>query len=280
MPSLLHRLSCHLTASNRWRDRLLSIVAITSVFLASLASAPGAIAGDLHDAVRANDLERLTLLLDAGQAVDETDFMLGTALHVAVAQGSVASARILLSHGADLEAPSEDRGARALHLAANFDDVEMVNFLLDAGADIEALDQKGQTPLLLAAATNSLEVVKVLVDRGADKEARESEKGMTPLMRASRLGFMEVAVVLVENGAEVNALDSDGRSPLKLAATRNSYVSVGDGALIEYLFKNGADLGLKDRDGYTALSWAAKTSSVDPFYGKIANVLRELGASD
>ena len=183
--------------------------------------------------------------------------MLGTPLHVAVAQGSVPLAKILISHGADLEAPSEDRGARAIHLAANFGDLEMLNLLLDGGADIEARDQTGQTPLLLAAATNNLKVVKVLLDRrDADKEASESGEGQTPLMRASRLGFLEIAVALVANGADINAVDNAGRSPLKLAATSISYISVGDGALIEYLVNNGADLNMKESAGYSALSWA------------------------
>jgi hypothetical protein len=43
-----------------------------------LAFTANAIAGDLHEAVRANYAERLIVLLEAGRAVDETDFMLGT----------------------------------------------------------------------------------------------------------------------------------------------------------------------------------------------------------
>ncbi len=248
------RHSYRLVAPNRWLACLSASIAITSIILFGLVFTANAIAGDLHEAVRANDAERLVLLLEAGQAVDETDFVLGTPLHVAVAQGSVPLAKILISRGADLEAPSEDRGARAIHLAANFGDLEMLNLLLDAGADIEAQDQTGQTPLLIAAATNNLKVVKVLLDRDANKEARESGKGQTPLMRACRLGFLEIAVALVAKGADINAVDNDGRSPLKLAATSNSYISVGDGALIDYLVKNGADLNMKESAGYSALS--------------------------
>ena len=274
-----HQLSCRLVCSNRWFVRQSAFIAITSIVMAGLLFTANAIAGDLHEAVRANDAKRLVFLLEAGQAVDETDFMLGTPLHVAVAQGSVPLAKILISHGADLEAPSEDRGARAIHLAANFGDLEMLNLLLDAGADIEAKDQTGQTPLLIAAATNNLKVVKVLLDRGANKEARESGKGQTPLMRACRLGFLEIAVALVKAGAEINAVDSAGRSPLKLAATSNSYVSVGGGALIEYLVENGADINQKESTGYTALSWAMQDIH-DPIQRNIADLLRKLGASE
>lgn len=279
MHMLSHRLSCRLAGSNRWLVRQSAFIAVTSIILVGLVFTANAIAGDLHEAVRANDAQRLALLLEAGQAVDETDYLLGTPLHVAVVQGSVPLAKILISKGANLEAPSEDRGARATHLAANFGELEMLNLLLDAGADIEARDQKGQTPLLLAAATNNTEVVKVLLDRGADKEARESGEGMTPLMRASRLGSLEIAIALVATGAEINAVDNAGRSPLKLAATRSSYINVGGGALIEYLVKNGADLSTKESTGQTALSWAVRDGH-DPFYRKIADLLRKLGARE
>ena len=277
MPS--HRLSCRLAGLNHWLVRQSAPIAITSMILVGLVFAPNAFAGDLHEAVRAKDAQRLVLLLEAGQAVDETDFVLGTPLHVAVAQGSVPLAKILISHGADLEAPSEDRGARAIHLAANFGELEMLNLLLEVGADIEAKDQSGQTPLLLAAATNNLKIVTVLLDRGANKEARESGEGQTPLMRACQLGYLEIAMALVAKGAEINAVDHAGRSPLKLAATKNSYISVGDGALIEYLVKNGADINVKESAGYTPLSWAMQDIH-DPIYRKIADLLRKLGARE
>lgn len=274
-----HRLSYRPAGSNSCLIRLAASIAITSAILVGSVFPSIAIAGDLHEAVRANDAERLVLLLEAGQAVDETDFVLGTPLHVAVVQGSLPLATLLISRGANIEAPSEDRGARAIHLAANFGELETLNLLLDVGADIDARDKMGQTPLILAAATENLKVVKVLLDRGADKEAREFGKGQTPLMRASRLGFLEIAVALVESGAAINAVDNDGRSPLKLAATKISYVNVGGGALIEYLVKNGADLNVKESAGYTSLSWAMQETD-DPDYRKIADLLRKLGASE
>jgi len=266
--------------NHRTHSHSLSVfTALVSGILIGLAFTTNSIAGDLHEAVRANDAEGLIVLLEAGAAIDESDLMLGTPLHVAVAQGSMPLARILISHGADLEAPSEDRGARAIHMAANFGDVEMLNLLLDSGADIEARDQTGQTPLLIAVATNQLEAVKFLLDRGADIEAREPGKGRTPLMLASRFGFPEIAMALVANGADVNAVDDAGRPPLTVAATAASYVNVGDGSLIEYLVTNGADLHMKDSAGYTALS-SARAEGGDPVYKKIEEVLRKLGASE
>lgn len=280
MSNLSQRLSCRLTSAHLWCVRRSAFMTIVSIILAGLMVSGSALAGDLHDAVRANDAQRLSGLLDAGQAIDETDFVLGTPLHVAVAQGSVPLARILLSHGADLEAPSEDRGTRAIHLATNFGDVDMLTLLLDHGASIEAQDQSGQTALLIAAATNNPQTVQMLLDHGADHEARESGKGQTPLMRASASGFLDSAVALVEKGAEINAVDNAGRSPLMLAATANSYNSVGDGSLIEFLVTNGADSDMTDSAGYTALSFAETSIAAERAYQKIADTLRKHGATE
>jgi len=101
MPNLSQRLSCRLASAYLWCVRRSAFMTIASILLIV---SENVLAGDLHDAVRANDAQRLGGLLDAGQAIDETDFVLGTPLHVAVAQGSVPLARILLSHGASIDA--------------------------------------------------------------------------------------------------------------------------------------------------------------------------------
>ena len=52
-------------------------------FFASLSWASTLSAGELHDAVHANDRATLEALLEDGADVDESDFLLGTALHAA-----------------------------------------------------------------------------------------------------------------------------------------------------------------------------------------------------
>jgi hypothetical protein len=91
---LSHRFSCCLAVSYRGLARQSAFIAISSIILAGLTFTEGAIASELHEAVRTNDAGRLIVLLEAGQAVDETDFVLGTPLHIAVAQESVPLAKI------------------------------------------------------------------------------------------------------------------------------------------------------------------------------------------
>lgn len=247
--------------------------------MALISATATSFAGRLHDAVRANDNAAVESLLASGASVDESDLFLGTALHIAVSQGTPDIAKILIDHGADLEAVSELRGARALHLAANFGDAPMLALLLDSGADTESRDNDGRTPLFRAAAQGHTEAVRMLLDRGAEVDAREATRDHTPLMGAAFPGKFDVVKVLVTHGADINAADASGRTPLNLAATAESFVNVGDGSLIEYLAGHGADIHAKDSAGYTPLAWAESSSGRMSAYKEIAEVLRRLGAT-
>lgn len=126
---------------------------------ALIGASPALVAGELHDAVRANDAAAVKAVLEAGSMVDESDYIVGTALHAAVSQGSVDIARILIEHGADMEAESEQLRARAVHLAASFGDVAMLELLLDSGAELNAQDDQGKTALHRAAKFGGEEAV-------------------------------------------------------------------------------------------------------------------------
>ena len=91
-------------------------------------------AGELHDAVRAGDNAAVLALLDGRAQVNDTDYVVGTPLHLAVIEGHVTIAKLLIDGGADVNAPSEQQAASALHLAARFGDAAMAALLLDRGA--------------------------------------------------------------------------------------------------------------------------------------------------
>ena len=112
-------------------------------------------------------------LLASGLEVDETDFIFGTALHVAVLEGNTEIACILIDHGADVEAISEQQGSRASHLAAQFGDAAMLALILDSGVDLEARDELQRTPLHRAATAGHAGAVRQLLDRGANVHAKD-----------------------------------------------------------------------------------------------------------
>ena len=176
-------------------------------------------AGALHDAVKVGDRPAIEALLTGGTDIEESDFVVGTALHVAVAQGDAAVAALLLDHGANIEAESELQGARALHLAADFGDLAMITLLLDFDAEIDSRAGNTRTPLIRAAAAGHLEAVALLLGYGAAIDEHENVIGRTALHLAAFHGHVEVVKLLVEGGAKVDARDNRGYTPFILAAS-------------------------------------------------------------
>jgi ankyrin repeat protein len=238
-------------------------------------------AGDLHEAVRAKDKGVVESLLVGGVEVDETDFILGTALHIAVSKADTEIAGALIDHGADLEAVSEQQGSRALHLAAQFGDASMLALLLDSGADIEAHDHYQRTPLFRAATAGHIEAVQLLLDRGAKVDAREEKFGGTPLHEATHQGRLAVVKLLLEHGADVNAANNTGRTPFWEAAFPQFYTVVGDASLLEYLLAQGADPNAKDTSGMSVLAYVElQVRQGAVIFAQIADELRRLGTTE
>ncbi|KAH0611379.1 uncharacterized protein H6S33_010644 [Morchella sextelata] len=89
----------------------------------------------------------------------------------------------------------------ALHLAAVGGCVEVVRLLLDHGAEVDARETRGgKTALLLAAENANERVAEMLVRRGADVNAKTDRGGV--LDSAILGGRWELARMLVERGAK------------------------------------------------------------------------------
>ena len=233
-------------------------------------------AGALHDAVRAgnpNAIEAAMLTTN----LDETDFMLGTPLHIAVSQGDAETTEILIRAGADIEAQSELNGMRAIHIAASLGEPALVELLIAAGASISERDSTEKTALHVATSRGATEVVKILLDNGAKVDSRELQQGLSSLLIAARDGDPEIAKLLIAAGADVQAKSAMGRTLLMLAARQDSVVNVGNLSLIRYIAGLGVDLEMSDTSGATALSFADRAPGHT--YVQIAELLRSLGAT-
>jgi ankyrin repeat protein len=75
--------------------------------------------------------------------------------------------RLLLDHGADINAARKDHGQTPLHRASTYGTVEFVRLLLDYGADVEANNNNGETALQVAATWGYDEIVELLQEHGA-----------------------------------------------------------------------------------------------------------------
>lgn len=147
-------------------------------------------------AVVADYEEGVRLLLAHGAAVDArvgTGVEM-TALVFAADFGYTRILALLLQHGADVNAAGTD-GFTALHLAAREGYEDMVETLLKRGADVNRKGAGDFTPLDFAAANNELSIAKALVAHGADVRAKNFD-GETPCQTARRKQAEEVAAYL------------------------------------------------------------------------------------
>ena len=139
-------------------------------------------------------------------------------------------ARMLLDHGADVNAQSKT-GDTAIGNAAACGELDTVRLLLEKGARLNLptheVDLLNGKPLdgtngymALAGATSAgqhnPEIIKLLLAHGAKPNAR-STNDLTPLGRAAESGDAEVVQMLLDAGAGVNAYDPFGRTALMLA---------------------------------------------------------------
>lgn len=125
-------------------------------------------------------------------------------------------ARVLLVHGADIEA-RDSRGVTILWMAACRDYIRLVDLLLNFGADTEATDSThGRTSLWVAALLDFGDTVHKLLGKGANIEVR-CKQGKTPLCIAAEKGCRNAVRVLLDFQADLHAKDSQGRTPFDLA---------------------------------------------------------------
>jgi ankyrin repeat protein len=122
-----------------------------------------------------------------------------TALHLAVMEGRGVVVRLLLAHGADINAKSDSRKP-ALYRPP-VEGHKVVVQQLENEADFEVMFEDGQTALHLTAESGSKEVVRLLLEH------------------------KEVVQLLLEHKAEVDAKDNDGWTAL-YAVAWNVHVAV------------------------------------------------------
>jgi uncharacterized protein len=246
--------------------RVLASLLLTVACFAADSNAPQADGTTpLHLAVRANDLAKVNKLLAAGADAKAANRYGITPLYLACENANPAMIERLLKAGADANAVSTE-GETALMTVARTGVVEAAKVLLDHGANVDAREEwHGQTALMWAVDEQHPAMVKELIAHGADvnavsnvnkwerqNTAEPREKwlplgGLTPLLFAARQGCVECEQILLDAGANVNTTDPDGISPVLMAIINGHYDAAG------FLLNKGADPNLADETGRTAL---------------------------
>ena len=278
----------------------------------------------LHWAAMNGDAELTDMLVFAGANVRATT-RLGTytPLFLASQHGHGKVIQSLVKAGADVKAGTPN-GTTPLMVAAASGEVEAVRVLLDHGADVNAKDGvRAQTPIMYAAASNRAEVIQLLASKGADLKvtnkvsdlanlSREgagfggnpqvpgggqggpaapaapaaaarrapmpgvdrnyqlnelivAQGGLTPLLYAVRQGYQESTDALIKAGADINQPSAGDKTTPLLMAVINGHFD-----LATSLLEQGANPNTMSANGVTPLygvlnvEWAPKALYPQP----------------
>ena len=177
-------------------------------------------AGEIHEAVKAGDIEKVKAMVDNDPALLYSKDELGkTPLHWAAGRDQLEIMRLLLdTYHVDVNVRNNNNGT-PLHVSASQAHPDAAKILIQHNATIDARTKDNATPLHFAALKTKaghLEVAKILIQNGADVNARMNN-GATPLAMALHSGNQEMAQLLRASGAKQQGKSGSGRTTASAA---------------------------------------------------------------
>ena len=134
--------------------------------------------------------------------------------------GKVDAVRVLLAHGADVNAKESWKQQTALMWAAHEGNAEAVKLLLEAGANVNERSMFGWTPLLFAARQGQVDDDRRRCVAGGASINETLPDGTSALVTAVQGLNYEAAAALLEHGIDPNARRPglDGAAPDRVVA--------------------------------------------------------------
>jgi len=160
------------------------------------AGAPLFNATPLGLSIMSGNADAIPLFLAKGDKLSDLYIMIGTAQTTmppeAISFDDSITLRALLEAGLSADFP-DPAGVTLLHDAVISNRVDSARLLIAHGANVNAVDEKGMTPLLYAASIDfgDASMIDLLVKSGANKQARTKE-GLTALELAHKYGHTQL----------------------------------------------------------------------------------------
>ena len=220
-------------------------------------------------AAEVGSVEVMRLLIDHGADVNAQNSFGATALMWSVSDP--AKVRLLLDHGAEVNLAAKS-GRTALIIAAFTNpSAEVVGLLLAKGAKVEVMDARHVTPLNAATFGDDTATVRLLLQAGADSGTPDTFIGLTPLMNAAGNRNVEAVKLLLAHGANVNAVSKTEGLPKIQTGTVEfggwtpllMSAAFGPREAVKTLLDAGARINVQDYRGFTPLMLAIGTDRYD-----------------
>ena len=177
----------------------------------------------LHRACATGQVYIANMLIDAGADLESPGEPSGSRpLHVAALSNQPEIVSLLIDRGADINALDAE-GRTSLMVASKFKSIAAARSILGHGADIHARDKiYRDPPIHFAVLGGSVEIVKLLLSQGIDVNLRSGHTGESPLIYAVIVGDVEMVRLLMARGADPKLSDNLGRTAGSIAFHRNS----------------------------------------------------------
>lgn len=254
---------------------------VSIIFVMCLMAFSAAWSGELHDAVKANEIDLVREIVERGVPINGEDESGISALYWTAREGKISAVELLVTLGADVNYVCDKcNGSTPLISAAYRGQHEVVDYLATHGANLDAEDKDGYTALSWAWKMWRMDAVKSLIRHGANVNvppaseygpSKSTQLILHGAFRGAGAGYDdELVELIVTHGADVNARDATGETPLHAAAYHGNLNAVkllleykADVNASAYKFKLPTPMGDLSSEGATPLHSAVAGMHLD-----------------
>ncbi|CAG9993002.1 unnamed protein product [Clonostachys byssicola] len=192
-------------------------------------------------------LRTVEILVSQGARIEAPDGEEQTPLHHAVRSGYMGIIKVLVSHGANVNARAQNGSTPLIWNAEDTWDFEIARFLVEQGADVSAFCGHGFSALCYShLAKNPVKLAQFLLQQGASVGDHPCYRWhnvdyghRNVLHRSVECPELELTELFLDHGANINCIDRIHGTPLMTACNRSSSF-----AIIKLLVDRGADVNL------------------------------------